>query len=40
MEPSPTGDFYPSPNSPAAGSRTWHERDQGECSVHSVSTQK
>ncbi|KAF7465035.1 Hypothetical predicted protein [Marmota monax] len=28
MEPSPTGDFYPSPNSPAAGSRTWHERDQ------------
>ncbi|XP_042299880.1 nuclear factor 1 B-type-like, partial [Sceloporus undulatus] len=30
MEPSPTGDFYPSPNSPAAGSRTWHERDQGE----------
>uniref|UniRef100_A0ACB8ERW7 Uncharacterized protein n=1 Tax=Sphaerodactylus townsendi TaxID=933632 RepID=A0ACB8ERW7_9SAUR len=29
MEPSPTGDFYPSPNSPAAGSRTWHERDQG-----------
>uniref|UniRef100_A0A8C6JWC7 Nuclear factor 1 n=1 Tax=Melopsittacus undulatus TaxID=13146 RepID=A0A8C6JWC7_MELUD len=22
MEPSPTGDFYPSPNSPAAGSRT------------------
>uniref|UniRef100_A0A8C3INU8 Nuclear factor 1 n=1 Tax=Chrysemys picta bellii TaxID=8478 RepID=A0A8C3INU8_CHRPI len=30
MEPSPTGDFYPSPNSPAAGSRTWHERDQGQ----------
>ncbi|KAF6125980.1 nuclear factor I B [Phyllostomus discolor] len=28
MEPSPTGDFYPSPNSPAAGSRTWHDRDQ------------
>ncbi|XP_059729330.1 nuclear factor 1 B-type isoform X8 [Haemorhous mexicanus] len=28
MEPSPTGDFYPSPNSPATGSRTWHERDQ------------
>ncbi|XP_049651704.1 nuclear factor 1 B-type-like [Accipiter gentilis] len=28
MEPSPTGDFYPSPNSPAAGSRTWHEREQ------------
>ncbi|XP_007499637.1 nuclear factor 1 B-type isoform X5 [Monodelphis domestica] len=28
MEPSPTGDFYPSPNSPAAASRTWHERDQ------------
>ncbi|XP_060618376.2 nuclear factor 1 B-type isoform X12 [Anolis sagrei] len=28
MEPSPTGDFYPSPNSPAAGSRPWHERDQ------------
>ncbi|NP_001356391.1 nuclear factor 1 B-type isoform 9 [Homo sapiens] len=28
MEPSPTGDFYPSPSSPAAGSRTWHERDQ------------
>ncbi|XP_066473207.1 nuclear factor 1 B-type isoform X10 [Tiliqua scincoides] len=35
MEPSPTGDFYPSPNSPAAGSRTWHERDQvsSTCSV-------
>ncbi|XP_076217395.1 nuclear factor 1 B-type-like isoform X4 [Aptenodytes patagonicus] len=29
MEPNPTGDFYPSPNSPAAGSRTWHERDPG-----------
>ncbi|XP_068091005.1 nuclear factor 1 B-type isoform X6 [Hyperolius riggenbachi] len=28
MEPSPTGEFYPSPNSPAAGSRTWHDRDQ------------
>ncbi|KAM4808452.1 nuclear factor 1 B-type isoform 5-T5 [Rhinophrynus dorsalis] len=28
MEPSPTGDFYPSPNSPAAGSRSWHDRDQ------------
>ncbi|MEE6459119.1 hypothetical protein FKM82_000546 [Ascaphus truei] len=28
MEPSPTGDFYPSPNSPASGSRTWHDRDQ------------
>ncbi|XP_076964084.1 nuclear factor 1 B-type-like [Callospermophilus lateralis] len=28
MEPSPTRDFYPSPNSPAAGSQTWHERDQ------------
>ncbi|XP_005999943.1 nuclear factor 1 B-type isoform X2 [Latimeria chalumnae] len=28
METSPTGDFYPSPNSPASGSRTWHERDQ------------
>ncbi|KAF1423576.1 Nuclear factor 1 B-type, partial [Spheniscus magellanicus] len=30
MEPNPTGDFYPSPNSPAAGSWTWHERDPGE----------
>ncbi|KAM5192264.1 nuclear factor 1 B-type isoform 2-T2 [Mantella aurantiaca] len=28
MEPSPTGEFYPSPNSPATGSRTWHDRDQ------------
>ncbi|XP_075345112.1 nuclear factor 1 B-type-like [Mycteria americana] len=27
MDPSPTGDFYPSPNSPAAGSLPWHERD-------------
>ncbi|KAM6111503.1 nuclear factor 1 B-type-like [Phoenicopterus ruber ruber] len=27
MELSPTGDFYPSPNSPAAGSQTCHETD-------------
>nr|XP_042706440.1 nuclear factor 1 B-type isoform X9 [Chrysemys picta bellii] len=39
MEPSPTGDFYPSPNSPAAGSRTWHERDQvsSSCSLSHTS---
>ncbi|XP_018596910.2 nuclear factor 1 B-type-like isoform X8 [Scleropages formosus] len=28
METSPSGDFYSTPNSPASGSRTWHERDQ------------
>ncbi|KAG9333568.1 hypothetical protein JZ751_011304 [Albula glossodonta] len=30
METSPSGDFYPSPSSPA--SRTWHERDQADMS--------
>ncbi|XP_039615775.1 nuclear factor 1 B-type-like isoform X1 [Polypterus senegalus] len=32
METSPSGDFYSSPSSPASGSRTWHERDQGDMS--------
>ncbi|RMC19349.1 hypothetical protein DUI87_03958 [Hirundo rustica rustica] len=36
MEPSPTGDFYPSPNSPAAGSRTWHEEIKFLHHVHSL----
>ncbi|XP_034996464.2 nuclear factor 1 B-type isoform X1 [Zootoca vivipara] len=40
MEPSPTGDFYPSPNSPAAGSRTWHERDQDMSSPTMKKTEK
>uniref|UniRef100_A0A8C9SDG9 Nuclear factor 1 n=1 Tax=Scleropages formosus TaxID=113540 RepID=A0A8C9SDG9_SCLFO len=30
METSPSGDFYSTPNSPASGSRTWHERDQAD----------
>ncbi|XP_058886067.1 nuclear factor 1 B-type isoform X5 [Acipenser ruthenus] len=36
METSPSGDFYSSPSSPASGSRTWHERDQGDMSSPSM----